>query len=81
MHTAFFTSSFLTSSSGTPPVQGISDKRDELKRVFPGGLRGSGRSAEAVMWVLAVMPASKLKADAVDGVDTYTNTALSLHDY
>jgi hypothetical protein len=37
---------------------------------------------EAVMWVLAVMPASKLKADAVSGgVDIYTNTALSLHDY
>jgi hypothetical protein len=35
------------------------------------------------MWVLAVMPASKLKAiaDAVGGVDIYTNMALSLHDY
>jgi hypothetical protein len=36
------------------------------------------------MWMLAVMPASKLKviADAVGGgVDIYTNTALSLHDY
>ena len=36
------------------------------------------------MWVLAVVPASKLKviADAVcGGVDIYTNTALSLHDY
>ena len=45
-------------------------------------LRGSGRRVEAVMWVLAVMPASKLKviADAV-GVDIYTNMALSLHDY
>jgi hypothetical protein len=33
--------------------------------------------------VLAVMPASKLKviADAVDGVDIYMNTALSLHGY
>jgi len=47
-------------------------------------LRGSGRRVEAVMWVLAVVPASKLKviADAVGGgVDIYTNTALSLHDY
>jgi hypothetical protein len=46
-------------------------------------LRGSGRRVEAVMWVLAVMPASKLKviADAVGGVDIYTNMALSLHDY
>ena len=33
------------------------------------------------MWVLAVMPASKVIADAVGGVDIYTNTALSLHDY
>ncbi len=35
------------------------------------------------MWVLATMPASKLKviADAVGGVDIYTNMALSLHDY
>ncbi len=46
-------------------------------------MRGSGRRVEAVMWVLAVMPASKLKVitDAVGGVDIYTNTALSLHDY
>jgi len=47
-------------------------------------LRGSGRRVEAVMWVLAVMLASKLKviADAVGGgVDIYTNMALSLHDY
>ena len=46
-------------------------------------MRGSGRRVEAVMWVLAVMPASKLKviADAVGGVDIYTNMALSLHDY
>jgi hypothetical protein len=36
---------------------------------------------EAVMWVLAVMPASKLKADAVGGINIYTNMALSLHDY
>jgi hypothetical protein len=39
---------------------------------------------EAVMRVLAVMPASKLKviADAVGGgVDIYTNMALSRHDY
>jgi len=50
---------------------------------FIRGLRGSGRNVGAVMWVLAVMPASKLKviADAVGGVDIYTNTALSLHDY
>ncbi len=85
MHTAFFASSFLTSSSGTPPVQGISDKMDELRWVFRGvkRLRGSGRRVEAVMWVLAVMPASKLEviADAVGGVDIYTNMALSLHDY
>ncbi len=75
MHTAFLASSFLTSSSGTPPVQGISD--------IWMGLRGSGRRVEAVMWVLAVMPASKLKiiADVVGGVDIYTNTALSLRDY
>ncbi|MFZ8810257.1 MAG: hypothetical protein ACO2PN_19405 [Pyrobaculum sp.] len=44
-------------------------------------LRGSGRRVEAVMWVLAVMPASKLKADAVGGINIYTNMALSLHDY
>ncbi len=47
-------------------------------------MRGSGRRVETVMWVLAVMPASKLKviADAVGGgVDIYTNMALSLHDY
>jgi hypothetical protein len=45
-------------------------------------LRGSGRRVEAVMWVLAVMPASKLKADAVGGgIDIYTNMALSLHDH
>jgi hypothetical protein len=52
---------------------------DELRRVFRG-LRGSGRRVEAVMWVLAVMPVSKLKviADAVGGVDVYTNMALSI---
>jgi hypothetical protein len=46
-------------------------------------LRGSGGRVEAVMWVLAVMPASKLKVitDAVGGIDIYTNMALSLHDY
>jgi hypothetical protein len=44
-------------------------------------LRGSSRRVEAVMWVLAVMPASKLRADAVGGVDIYTNMALCLHDY
>ena len=46
-------------------------------------MRGSGRRVEAVMWVLAVMRASKLKviADAVGGVDIYTNMALSLHVY
>ncbi len=35
------------------------------------------------MWVLAVMPASRLKviADVVGGVDIYMNMALSLHDY
>lgn len=44
-------------------------------------MRGSGGRVEAVMWVLAVMPASKLKVitDAVGGVDIYTT--LSLHDY
>jgi hypothetical protein len=51
--------------------------------VYPGvkRLKGSGRRVEAVMWVLAVMTASKLKADTVGGVDIYTNMALSLHDY
>jgi hypothetical protein len=46
-------------------------------------LRGSGRRVEAVMWVLAVVLASKLKviADVVGGVDICTNMALSLHDY
>jgi hypothetical protein len=48
---------------------------------FIRGLRGSGRRVEAVMWVLAVMPVSKVIADAVGGVDIYTNMALSLHDY
>jgi len=53
--------------------------------VFPGvkRLRGSDRRVEVVMWVLAVVPVSKLKviADAVGGVDIYTNMELSLHDY
>ena len=59
---------------------------DELRRVFRGvkRLRSSGRRVEAVTWVLAVMPASKLLkviADAVGGVDIYTNMAFSLRDY
>ena len=47
-------------------------------------MRGSGRRVEAVMWVFAVMPASKLEviADVVGGgVDIYMNMALSLHGY
>jgi len=37
-----------------------------------------------VMWILAIMPASKLKAMAsiIGGdIDVYTNIALDLHDY
>jgi len=46
-------------------------------------LRGSDKRVEVVMWVLAVVPVSKLKviADDVGGVDIYTNMELSLHDY
>jgi hypothetical protein len=62
------------------------DKVDDLRKVFPGvkRLRGSGRRVEAVMWILAIMPTSKLKAIAsiIGGdIDVYTNIALDLHDY
>jgi hypothetical protein len=62
------------------------DKVDNLRRVFPGvkRLRGSGRRVEAAMWILAMMPTSKLKAVAsiIGGdIDVYTNIALDLHDY
>ncbi|MGC8972923.1 MAG: PaREP1 family protein [Thermoproteus sp.] len=63
-----------------------SDKLEDLKKAFPGykRLRGQRRRVERALWIVAVMPTSRLKivAQLVGGdVDLYTNLALLLHEY